>query len=223
MKNNFSKINKKRFLKLVKKDPLLTLIVVAILILFINILISLILGKSTEVTLVEEEAIPISVKSSDLNLKPDDFPEVSGFLKLLPEYNEYFGVSNFPLTKDENLKVLVELYSNDSRKIFDDWIRKFTNQKKIEFIFQENSEGKQLGFSLARTKYSTLLALLPYNSNEFTITGKFDVDKGVKFKIFFNKNDSNAISEAEKFINEHNLYKESLSIEYIGPFLESLD
>lgn len=220
MRKKFPKIDRKKIIEIIKKDPLLTLVVIAMVILGINILISFISSRLNPP--IQEQEV-ISEKASGTNLKPSDFPEQNNFLRLLPEYNEYFGVSNLPLTKDENLKVLVELYSADSRKIFDVWASKFQNLDKIEFIYLESQDSQQLGFSLARSKFAPLIALLPYSTNQFTIKGRFDVQTGVKFEIYFDEKDESSSKAAEEFMNKNNLYKESLTIEYMGDYLEGLD
>jgi hypothetical protein len=217
---NLKKIDRKKIIAFLKRDPLLTLVIIAVIILLINILISFISSRFDQ---QNNDGEVISEKAAGTNLKPSDFPSQSTFLRILPEYNEYFGISSLPLTKDENLKVMVELYNSESRKVFDEWIKKFPSIENIEFIFLDSDEGKELGFSLARSKYSNLIALLPYYTSNFTISGRFDNEKGVKFKIFYSINDEVSSRAVEQFMNSYNLYKESLTIEYMGEYLEGLD
>lgn len=215
------RLKRANVIEIIKKYPIQSLTIIAIIALFINIVIYQLISTSNQSNNVEE--IVLSEKASGTNLKPKDFPNEEKLLRLLPEFNQFFSLNYLPLNKNEKLKIIVDLFNDDSREKFDDWLSQFEIGDTIEFIFIQEGVDKPLSLSLARAKYAKLIEILPYNSSLFTIKGRFDSEKGVLFSIYYNNDNAEARKKAEEFIISNNLYKESLTIEYFGPFIEGID
>lgn len=207
----------------VKKNPLLSLIALAGVVLLINIVVLVLTGNIGGPRQTITDNIIGSAKSEGANPSPEDFPSNTLFLNALPEINEYFTANYLPLEIDKEIQVIIELYRDNSRAIFDEWIENF-EISNVSFDYIEDS-GTLFPASIAlrRSHYATLLNQMPYNSSNFTIEAEQNSTIGVKFKIYYNDRNPSALNEAYEYAEQFNLSRYSLNITFVGAFLEPLD
>lgn len=221
-------INKiKRFIKkakvFVKKNPLISLIALAGAVLFVNIVVLILTGNLGRPSQNIPNNIIGSAKSEGANPSPEDFPSNTMFLKSLPEINEYFTANYLPLEINKEINVVVELYRDSSREIFNEWLTNFEiDNVNFEYI-EDGGSLFPLSIALRRSHYANLLNQMPYNSSNFTIEAEETSNTGVKFKIYYNDRNPAALAQAYDYAEQFNLSRFSLNITFVGAFLEPFD
>lgn len=214
------KFNKKVII-FVRKNPLLSLIVLALVVLIVNIFIAVVTRTNIrEINQSAQDVVDTS-KSQGENLKPSDFPENEDLLQQLPEINEYFSANYLPLS--EEIKISVELYKDESQEKFDQWIENFDNTSEIEFIFASNPDGLAQSFDSRKAKYGELLQLIPYDNELFSVRAEDSDLIGIKFRIFYDDTNPGNLNTVFEFLNRYHLYAETLNIIEISPFKQPLD
>lgn len=207
---------------LIKKYPILFLLIVLVIVFAINTIIINLFNTSNTTTPNVNEVIDTSKSTG--SVKPENFPDNKDLLVVLPEYNEYFTATALPLSTDFRIAINVELYKTDSQTRFNQWIQSnFTNTENIDFIFQDNPAGMSEAFRSQKIKYSELLKLIPLDEIKFSIRAEDTTTSGLKFQIFYNNEDPTTLTELKKFLEGYNLYGESLTISEFAPFKQPLD